>query len=125
MTTPFDLLLGTRRLRRKIDAQVLLMHADIEQAHLKTEQLRQHFAARATSPLGLGIAAAAGFLVAQAGRPLRHPLQAGAAALTSMGWRLLFPVAFSWLTQTALPNLLDRFRGPAPGEQEAAPEDAG
>ena len=111
-----DLLLGTRRLRRRIDAQALLLQTDIEQARLRKAQLRQHFVARATSPLGLGIAAATGFVLARASGPLRRPLHAGATALATLGWRLLFPLATGWLTDSALALLRGKADAPPPAD---------
>lgn len=105
-----DLLLGTRRLRRNIDAQSQQLEHDIAQLKGVTTQLRKTTVASVTSPLGLLSTAGLGFLVGRmAGRPLslkpseKNTLgEIAALALTtarSMGLQILLPIAVGWIQE--------------------------
>lgn len=115
-----SLLLGNRRLRRKIEAQTLQMHRDIEHAKFTTAQLRKTFVARATSPLGLTSAVATGFVIGKLRGGHKRSLAANAvgtlggiaaaafAAARSLGWQILMPAAMNWVQTKML-----RDRAPA------------
>ena len=100
-----DLMLGTRRLRRRIEQQTQQLQRDIEHEQHARAQFRQTFAARATSPLGLLSAAGAGFVAGKvAARPKqsdRHPIANIAAlaliAARSIGMQVIVPMAVEWV----------------------------
>ncbi|MFT3931561.1 MAG: hypothetical protein QM709_14820 [Spongiibacteraceae bacterium] len=105
-----DLLLGTRRLRRDIDAHSRQLEHDIAQLKGATSQLRRTTVASVTSPLGLLSATGLGFLVGRmAGRPRslkpsdKNTLgEIAALALTtarSMGLQILLPMAVGWIQE--------------------------
>lgn len=103
-----DLLLGTRRLRREIDAQSQQLEQDIARVEQAKVQLRQTAVARITSPLGLLSALGVGFIAGKmAGRPAAaKPIAKYAigsmAALTlntvrAIGTQVALPLAIEWL----------------------------
>lgn len=111
-----DLLLGTRRLRREIEAQAQCLERDIEHEQLARAQLRQTVIARATSPLGLACAVAAGFIAGKAqrardGSPSRITTAisdsttgliggiaaAALAAMRTVGWQIIMPAVVEWV----------------------------
>ncbi len=103
-----DLLLGTRRLRREIDAQSQQLSLDIEHTKHATAQLRRVAVARFTSPLGLLSALGAGFITGKvaghtshAKRSAQHAVGSLAAltlsAVRSIGMQVVLPLAIEWL----------------------------
>ena len=111
-----DLLLGTRRLRREIDAQSRLLRHDVERVKTTTTQLRHATVAAITSPLGLLGAMGAGFVAGRLAGPSRRAQRlsrravdhavgnATAFALATartIGLQVLLPLLFEWL-QTRL-----------------------
>lgn len=102
-----DLLLGTRHLRREIEAQALQLGHDIQKEQILRTQLRQTFVSRVTSPLGLLSAVAAGFAVGKIGGRPSHISRAAhavmsiitlaAAAARSVAIQTVLPMAIEWI----------------------------
>lgn len=111
-----NLLLGTRHLRREIDAQAQQLACDIEQTKLAATHLRRVAMARATSPLGLACAVAAGFIAgkmhrAHDGSPghittaisdsaagiIGGIAAAALAAMRTLGWQIIMPAIIEWV----------------------------
>lgn len=124
-----DLLLGTPRLQRRIDAERALLQRDLARVDDNTRQLRAGAVRTATSLPTLAAALATGFVVTKlASRPRpRRPRPAGRedheerepsaanaalAASTSLAWQFVMPMLISWLQA--------RF---APAEPKREPED--
>jgi hypothetical protein len=117
--TMLDLLLGTPRLQRRIDAERALLQRDLAVVDGNTQQLRAGLVDKATSLPALAAAVASGFVVAKlASRPRRarppHETEgepnAVLAASTSLAWQFLMPMLVSWMQA--------RFAPPAPKEPE-------
>jgi hypothetical protein len=101
-TTLLDLLLGTPRLRRRIDAELTQLQRDIVTVHTSTHRLRQGIARKATSLPALAIAAASGFVVTKFARS--STLQNSVGKLTgNITWQLLMPLAFTWIRAMLTP----------------------
>lgn len=118
-----DLLLGTPRLRRRIDAELALLQRDRAVVEDSTRQLRAGVIAKATSLPALAAAVATGFVTTKlASRPRRprpegeteheteHKPNAALAASTSLAAQFLMPLVIGWMQA--------RFAPPAPPRDE-------
>jgi hypothetical protein len=118
-----DLLLGTPRLQRRIDAERALLQRDLAVVDDNLQQLRAGVVRTATSLPALAAALATGFVVTKmASRPRpprpaadheeKEPSAASAAlaASTSLAWQFVMPMLIGWLQA--------RFAPPAPQSPE-------
>lgn len=103
-----DLLLGTRRLRRKIEVQAQQLHRDIEHEQLARAHLRQTFVQRVTSPLGLLSAVGAGFVAGKIGGRSSNTDRAAHAVASAI--TLAIAAARSVAVQVALPMANEWFQ---------------
>lgn len=102
--TVLQLLIGTNSLRNRIKRQSALLNAAREYADAQKNALRHSIKHSATSPLGLGAAAAVGFALERALlRPRRNKIvhvadtaHTPTSAARSWWWELLVPIAISW-----------------------------
>lgn len=103
-----NLLLGTRRLRREIEAAAIELGRDIEHERLVRAQLRHTFVERVTSPLGLLSTVAAGFVAGKMGGSssnskhvsvpgLASAAAVGLAAARAVGMQVALPMVMAWI----------------------------
>jgi hypothetical protein len=103
-----DLLLGTPRLQKRIDAERALLQRDLALVDDSTQQLRAGIARKATSLPALAASVATGFIATKlAARPRRprppseqnaeHEPNAVLTASTSLAWQVLMPLVISWI----------------------------
>jgi hypothetical protein len=110
-----DLLLGTPRLQRRIDAEQALLQRDLALVEDNTRQLRTGIARTATSLPALAAATAGGFLATRLASARRHrPVvvkegepHAALAASTSLAWQVLMPLLVSWVQARFAPPTQD------------------
>jgi hypothetical protein len=111
-----DLLLGTPRLQRRIDAELALLQRDIAVVGDNTQQLRAGISRKATSLPALAAAGATGFLAARMAVRKRRGTAAGEDAeppesnqkekndprtalgpVTSLAWQVIMPLLVGWI----------------------------
>ncbi|HSB95191.1 MAG TPA: hypothetical protein VLC91_02010 [Spongiibacteraceae bacterium] len=106
-----DLLLGTPRLKRHIEAERARLQDDIVALRADTRQLRNGVATTATSLPALAIAGLSGYAIAKIARAPRRGKSAetssddkGGGLVGMLWWQVLMPMGFSWI-QTRLAQL--------------------
>lgn len=109
--TPLDLLLGTPRLQRRIDAERALLRRDLESVKEDTGRLRAGITRTATSVPALAAAVAGGFVAGKLARAPRRVVvspvdgeaaerRQGNAALDSalsLAGQFLMPMVIGWV----------------------------
>ena len=104
-----DLLLGTPRLQRRVDAERAQLQGDISTLREHTQRLREGVTETATSLPALAIAGLSGFAIAKIVRAPRRSKAAaasddiGSGLLGTLWWQVLMPMGFSWLQARLAP----------------------
>lgn len=98
-----DLLLGTPRLKRRVEAELAQLTRDVATMRENGHQLHEGIAKKATSLPALAIATASGFVIGKISRSQRW--HDGAHKMTSsLLWQLLTPFAFNWIQAALAPD---------------------
>jgi hypothetical protein len=103
-----DLLLGTGRIQRRVNAELALLQSDLAAVKNNTQELREGITHTATSLPALALIGIGGFAIGKmAAKPRRNEANevkqeekksTPAGGLTSiLWWQLLMPMAFSWI----------------------------
>lgn len=104
--TALDLLLGTPRLQRRIEAERLLLQRDLDLVDANTQELRAGLARKATSLPALAAAAVGGFVATKLfSRPRRARSESSPdsepnktlVASTQLASQLLMPLLIGWV----------------------------
>lgn len=110
--TAMDLLLGTPRLQRRIDAERALLQRDLDVVEANTQELRAGLTRKATSLPALAAAAVGGFVTTKLlSHPRRarstsapeHEPNAALTASTSLAWQFLMPLLLGWVRERFAP----------------------
>jgi hypothetical protein len=123
--TALDLLLGTPRLQRRIEAERLLLQRDLDLVEVNTQELRTGLARKATSLPALAAAAAGGFVATKLfSRPRRARSESSPdnepnktlVASTQLASQLIMPLLIGWVQA--------RFAPPVQHEPASAPPES-
>jgi len=104
-----DILLGTPRLKRHIEAERAKLQDDLAALHADAQLLRNGIAETATSLPALAIAGLSGFAIAKIARAPRRSKAAEAASdsggglIGTLWWQVLVPMGFSWIQARLTP----------------------
>jgi hypothetical protein len=110
-----DLLLGTGRIQRRVNAELALLQKDFVAVKTNTQELRNGIAEKATSLPALALVGIGGFAIGKMARaPRRAPTKEETSAAPSSGltsilwWQVLMPMAFSWIQARLITPPQDR-----------------